>query len=94
MIFKVKLNRFTFKIYTMRLSRLLAFAAIGVVAGILLTQTDKGNELRRNIAGSAGDWGKKLGKLRRRSGEVVDDLMNEAGSIAGKARQKADGHMA
>jgi hypothetical protein len=94
MNFKVKLNRFTFKIYTMRLSRLLAFAAVGVVAGILLTQTDKGNELRRNITDSAGDWGKKLGKLRRRSGEVVDDLMNESGNIARKARQKADGHMA
>lgn len=83
-----------FKFSTMKLSRLLAFAAVGIVAGILLTQTNKGNELRRNIADSAGDWGKKLGKLRRRSGELVDDLVNETGNIARKTRQKADGHMA
>ena len=78
----------------MKLSRLLAFAAIGVVAGILLTQTDKGNQLRRNLSDSAGDWGKKLGKLRRRSGEMMDDVMEDATNIARKARQRADRHMA
>lgn len=78
----------------MKLSRLLAFAAVGVVAGILLTQTDKGNELRRNLSDSAGDWGKKLGKLRRRSGEMMDDVMEDATNVARKARQKADGYMA
>jgi hypothetical protein len=78
----------------MKLSRLLAFAAIGVVAGILLTQTDKGNELRRNLTDSAGDLGRKLGKLRRRSGEMMDGMMDEATNVARKARQKADGHMA
>ena len=77
----------------MKLSRLLAFAAIGVVAGILLTQTDKGTELRRNLSDSAGDWGKKLGKLRRRSGEMLDDVMEDATNVARKARQRADSHM-
>ena len=78
----------------MKLSRLLAFAAVGVVAGILLTRTNKGNEIRRNIASSAGDLGKKLGKLRRQSGDRLHEMMDDTTNIARKAREKADGYIA
>ena len=78
----------------MKLSRLLAFAAVGVVAGILLTQTDKGNELRRNLTDSAGNLGKRLGKLRRQSSDMMDDMMEDTTNVARKARQKADGYIA
>ena len=78
----------------MKLSRLLAFAAVGVVAGILLTRTNKGNEIRRNIASSAGDLGKKLGKLRRESGERLHGILDDTTSIARKARENADGYIA
>jgi hypothetical protein len=72
----------------MKISRLLMFAAIGIAAGLLLTQTDKGNELRRSMGDSAGELGRKLGKLRRRSGEVADDLLSDVSNAAKKIRSK------
>ncbi len=78
----------------MKLSRLLAFAAVGIVAGLVLTQTDKGNELRRNIADNAGKWGKKLNRLRRQSEDGLNDMMDEATDVARKARKRADGYIA
>jgi hypothetical protein len=78
----------------MRISTVLGLIAVGVAAGYFITQTDKGNELRRNLADSAGDLGKRLGKLRRQGEDMLNDAIDDASSVAGKARQKADGQYA
>ena len=78
----------------MRMSTVLGLIAVGVAAGYLLTQTEKGNEFRRNIADSAGDLTKRLGKLRQQGTDMLSDAMDDAGSVASKARQKADGQYA
>lgn len=50
----------------MRTSRwLLAAAAVGAVA-LLLTTTDRGKKLRRDIADNAEDWKDQLDKLAHR----------------------------
>jgi hypothetical protein len=67
----------------MKISTVLGLIAVGVAAGYFITQTDKGNELRRN-----------LGKLRRQGEDMLTDVMDDASSVAGKARQKADNQYA
>jgi gas vesicle protein len=79
----------------MKVSRLLLLAAVGVAAGLLLTQTEKGNELRNNLSDRASGWGKKLRKLRDQSEDYIGDVMDDATQIAKKAKRKAaDGQMA
>jgi hypothetical protein len=79
----------------MKISRLLLLAAAGVAAGLLLTQTDKGNELRRNISDRASGWGKRLRNLRDQSEDYLGDVMDDATQLAKKAKRKAaDGQMA
>jgi len=58
--------------------KFLALAGLGV-AGVLLLTTDKGKELRGNIADTAGKWGKKL---RKSAGENLDRL-NELKDMVG-----------
>jgi gas vesicle protein len=79
----------------MKVSRLLLLAAVGVAAGLLLTQTEKGNELRNNLSDRASGWGKKLRNLRDQSEDYIGDMMDDATQIAKKAKRKAaDGQMA
>lgn len=54
----------------MKISRLLAFAAIGTAIGVLLS-TKKGKELRSNISGVAGTLAKKL---RKNPNDMLDDV--------------------
>jgi len=75
----------------MKLTRVLLLAAAGVAVGLLLTKTDKGNQLRRDLADRASDWGRKL---RNKSEDYLDDMMDDATEVARKARRKADGQLA
>lgn len=78
----------------MKLSRVLLLAGAAVAVGLLLTQTEKGNELRRNIADRSGDLARRLKKLRDQSGEYAEDFMDDAEQVARKARKHANGQMA
>jgi gas vesicle protein len=65
----------------MKLTRLLAFAAIGTAVGLLLT-TKQGKELRKDVANRGNDLLKKLNKLSKDAAGDVQD-------VAGNARQMA-----
>jgi gas vesicle protein len=67
---------------------IIAAATAGVIIGMLIAP-EKGEDLRKNIKDSAGDWSKKLGdlvadgkeqykSLKSAFGEGVNDLKNEA----------------
>lgn len=75
----------------MKLTGLLAFAAIGTAVGLLL-YTDKGKELRKNAAEGATDWSKKLNKLFVKTGnelaDLKDKLTEEVEGLSNEARKK------
>ncbi len=75
----------------MKLSRLLMLAAAGVAVGYLLTRTEKGNQLRRNLSDSASGLGEKLNDLRRRSGKMAEDLMDDVSAAANRLKKQTDG---
>ena len=75
----------------MKLSRLLMLAAAGVAVGYLLTRTEKGNQLRRNLSDSASGLGEKLTDLRRRSGKMAEDLMDDVSAAANRLKKQTDG---
>lgn len=77
----------------MKISRLLLLAAVGVAAGIFLTRTERGNQLRRNVSDRAGDWAKKLRRFRDQSVDYTEDFLSEAGKVTKSVRQKADGQL-
>jgi len=54
-------------------SKFLLGAAVGLVAGLLIAP-EKGEELREDIADSAGKWKDKLGKLIGRANGSLEDL--------------------
>jgi len=53
--------------------KFLGLAALGV-AVVLLVTTDKGEELRENIADTAGKWKKKLSNLASDNMDKLSDL--------------------
>jgi gas vesicle protein len=71
--------------------KFLALAGLGV-AGVLLLTTDKGKELRGNLADSAGKLGKKLrknaGKNLDRLNELKDMVSDEIGGLSDEARTR------
>ncbi|HRO43829.1 MAG TPA: YtxH domain-containing protein [Flavipsychrobacter sp.] len=77
----------------MKLSRLLLLAGAGVAIGYLLTRTEKGNELRKNVTDRAGDWAKKLRNLRDESASYAEDFLDDATTVAKKARKQAQGNL-
>ena len=74
----------------MKLSRFLMFAAAGIAVGYLLTRTEKGNEIRRSVSDSAGKMGDRLNAIRRRSGQIAEDLMNDVKSTAERLKKSTD----
>lgn len=78
----------------MKLSRLLLIAAAGAAATWWLTRTEKGNEVRRNIADRSGEWAKKLRNLRSETADYAEDFLDDATNVASKARKRADNQMA
>ena len=67
----------------MRVTGLLALAAIGTAVGLLL-YTDKGKEIRKDAMDGASDWSKKLGKLFKQTGNELADLKDKlSGEIEG-----------
>jgi len=77
----------------MKLSRLLMLVGAGVAIGYVLTRTEKGNEFRRNVSDRAGDWAKKLKKLRDESSDYAEGFLDDATQVAKKARKQADGQL-
>jgi len=77
----------------MKLSRLLLLAGVGVAVGYWLTRTENGNQMRKDIADRAGDWADKLRKLRDQSQDYAEDFLDEATTVAKKARKQADGQL-
>lgn len=75
----------------MKLTKLLTFAAAGVAIGLLLTKTEKGNQIRKDLADAAG---KLTDRLKNFRAEDLADLQDEATNVARKARKKADGLLA
>lgn len=75
----------------MKLTGLLAFAAIGTAVGLLL-YTEKGKELRKTAADNATDWSKKLNKLLAKKGnelaDLKDKLTDEIEGLSSDARKK------
>jgi gas vesicle protein len=78
----------------MKLSRLLVFAAIGVAAGLLLTQTEKGATLRKDMADAADKWAKKLKKLSKQTGTDLTDLLDEGTETASRAKRRVSNGVA
>jgi gas vesicle protein len=56
-------------------TKLLVFALFGA-AVVLLFTTDKGKEIREDIADSAEDWGDKLSELAEKASCSAKDLKN------------------
>ena len=78
----------------MKLTRLLTFAALGVAAGIYLTRTEKGRQLRGDMMDRAGDWKDKLGKLRHQAMDSLTDLADEGRDTASRASKRASNEFA
>ena len=73
----------------MRLARFLLIAAAAVGAGYFLARTDKGKELRRNLADSADKMGKRLNELRSKA----EDLLEEKKLFVRKVKKEANGQL-
>jgi gas vesicle protein len=69
----------------MKLTRLLAFAAIGTAVGLLLT-TKKGKELRQDVADRSGDLLKRLNKLSK---QTISDLQDVASTAKADIEETA-----
>lgn len=69
----------------MKLKRLLALAGVGLAVGLLLTKTEKGKQLRNQIADKADELGSRLSKLSRKAQNdlsgLVDDGMTTARNL-------------
>jgi len=77
----------------MKLSRLLLLAGVGVAVGYWLTRTEKGNQVRKDLADRAGDWADKLRNMRDQSQQYAEDFLDDATSVAQKARKHANGQL-
>jgi gas vesicle protein len=69
----------------MKLTRLLAFAAIGTAVGLLLT-TKKGKELRKDVADRSGDLLQRLNKLSK---QTISDLQDVASTAKADIEETA-----
>jgi len=66
---------------------LLAGAAAGVIAGLLLAP-DKGSETRKKIAGKAKEFGDRVKGKANEFGETVMEKANEGFKFAGNFKDK------
>ncbi len=66
---------------------LLAGAAAGVIAGLLLAP-DKGSETRKKMAGKAKEFGNRITGKVNELGEVVMEKANEGFKFAGNFKDK------
>jgi hypothetical protein len=78
----------------MKLSTVLLLTGISIGAVLFFTQTNKGNQLRRDLNDYAGNLGRRLGRLRRQSEDLFDEGIESTTQVAQKARQKANGQLA
>ncbi len=75
----------------MSTSKFFAGALVGLVAGLLLAP-EKGEDLRNDIAASAGKWKRKLYKVAGATGAELDDLRDiledEVNGLSEDVRQR------
>ena len=67
---------------------ILCAASAGVVIGLLIAP-EKGEDLRKDIKNSAGDFAKKLGDLLARGKEQYEDLKSKLGEEAEDVQREA-----
>lgn len=65
---------------------LVGAAAVGVVVGLLLAP-DAGENTRKRIASTAGDWGTSLGDLLHSAKEGVGNLRRRGAGITSEAAE-------
>lgn len=78
----------------MKLNKLLAFAAVGVAAGLLLNKTEKGRALKGDIADKAGKWGKKLSEFTGKAQQDLTNMLDDGMDKASRIKKKANGAVA
>lgn len=75
----------------MNSGKFLALAAFGAAA-ILLFTTDKGKEIREEIADKAEDWGEKLGEIADKAvcsaGDLKKLVSKEVSGLSEEARER------
>lgn len=69
---------------------ILAAATAGVVIGMLIAP-EKGEDLRKNIKNSTGDWSKKLGDLMAEGKDQFEGLKSMFGEGAQELKNEANG---
>ena len=62
-------------------------AAVGVAIGILLAP-ETGQETRKKIASSAGDWGSSLGDLFNSAKESVGNISKKGASLVNRTADR------
>ncbi len=67
---------------------ILCAASAGVVIGLLIAPS-KGEDLRKDIKNSAGDFANKLGDLLARGKEQYEDLKSKLGEEAEEVKSEA-----
>ncbi len=72
-------------------TKLLVFALFGAAVVMLFT-TEKGKEIREELADSAGDWSDKLGELAEKASCSAKDLKKlvskEVSGLTSEARER------
>ena len=72
-------------------TKLLVFALFGAAVVMLFT-TDKGKEIREEMADKAEDWGEKLSELAEKASCTAKDLKKlvskEVGGLTDEARER------
>jgi len=69
---------------------ILGAAAAGVVIGLLIAP-EKGEDMRKKIRKTAGDWADNLGQLWTRGKEAAEDGMEHAKDKVKQAKSSAEG---
>jgi gas vesicle protein len=67
---------------------LIGAAAAGVIVGIVLAP-DKGENVRKKVADTAGDWADYLSNLFSRAKDEVDELKSQGAKAANEAGKEA-----
>jgi len=71
---------------------ILGAAAAGVVIGLLIAP-EKGEDMRKKIRKTAGDWAENLSHLWARSKEAAEDGLNDVKEKVKQAKSSTEGKM-
>lgn len=77
----------------MKLKTLLALAGVGLAVGLLLTKTEKGKQLRNQIADKADELGNRLSKLSRKAQNDLSGLVDDGMTTARNLKRNVNSQM-